>query len=111
MSTCVRTQRTPTAKRFASATWRRLGWNATAPPSEHTAAPSAWRGLLPMKMTTPPVPVKEAWHPSTQEHRDLIQWAWSDIHDELKELKARLGCDEAFIADMLRGMADGVGQG
>jgi len=64
-----------------------------------------------MKMTTPPVPVKKAWHPSTQEHQDLMQWAWSDIHDELAELKARLGCDEAFIADMLRTMADSVERG
>ena len=40
-----------------------------------------------------------------------MQWAWSDIHDELAELKARLGCDEAFIADMLRTMADSVERG
>ena len=64
-----------------------------------------------MKMTTPPVPVKEAWHPSNDEQRDLYTCAWMDLSDEMQELKAQLGCDEAFIADMLRAMADSVERG
>ena len=55
--------------------------------------------------------MKEEWHPSNDEQRDLLTCAWMDLSAEMQELKAQLGCDEAFIADMLRAMANTVEQG
>ena len=103
---------TPCGFRRQAATFQKSPHPQAQKPELRCCEGSRLLWVLPVEATkTPPVPVKEAWHPSNDEQRDLLTCAWMDLSDEMQELKAQLGCDEAFIADMLRAMADTVEQG